>query len=46
MKILIKSVTCLIFLILLGFGISACNTVHGLGEDIEQAGDTIEDAAD
>ena len=27
-------------------GISACNTVEGVGEDIEAAGDAIEDEAD
>jgi entericidin B len=25
---------------------SACNTVHGLGEDIERGGETTQDAAD
>ena len=28
------------------FGLAACNTVEGAGEDIEDAGDAIEDAAD
>ncbi len=28
----------------LGF-LSACNTIHGLGQDIQKAGSTIEDAA-
>ena len=27
-------------------GIGACNTVEGVGEDIEAAGDAIEDEAD
>jgi predicted small secreted protein len=26
--------------------LSACNTIAGVGRDIESAGDTIEDAAD
>lgn len=26
--------------------VSACNTVEGMGQDIERAGDKIEDAAD
>ena len=26
--------------------LTACNTTEGLGEDIEEAGDSIEDAAD
>jgi predicted small secreted protein len=25
--------------------LSACNTIHGLGQDIQKAGSTIEDAA-
>lgn len=28
----------------LGF-LSACNTIHGMGQDIQKAGSTIEDAA-
>jgi len=27
------------------FGIAGCNTVEGVGEDIEAAGDSIEDEA-
>lgn len=27
-------------------GLAGCNTVEGLGEDIESAGDAIEDEAD
>ncbi len=27
------------------FGLSACNTVHGLGQDIEKAGSTISGAS-
>ena len=26
-------------------GLSACNTVRGMGQDIQKAGETIEDAA-
>lgn len=46
MKRILKLGICLTFLALLGTGFSACNTMRGLGEDIEQAGDAIEDAAD
>lgn len=46
MKSLMRLGICLVFMALLGIGFSACNTIHGAGEDIEQAGDTIEDAAD
>lgn len=31
---------------LLGLGLTACNTTQGLGEDVEAAGDAIEDTAD
>jgi len=34
-----------LLLILLGTNI-ACNTVHGVGEDIERAGEKTQDAAD
>jgi predicted small secreted protein len=27
------------------FGVSACNTVHGAGEDIQSAGQAMQDAA-
>lgn len=34
-------------LLLLGLGaLTACNTVEGAGEDIENTGDAIQDAAD
>ncbi len=26
--------------------ISACNTIHGIGEDVESVGDTVQDGAD
>ena len=36
----------LIVAMTLGLGfLSACNTMHGLGQDIQKAGTTIEDAA-
>lgn len=37
-----------LFLILMTCSIvaSGCNTMEGLGQDIEQAGDSIEDAAE
>lgn len=33
-------------IVLLGLSQIACNTVEGVGEDVESAGDAIEDAAD
>lgn len=32
--------------LLLMVGLVACNTIEGVGEDVESAGDTVEDAAD
>lgn len=32
-------------LLTLGLGMSACETVEGAGEDIEHAGETIQDTA-
>lgn len=32
-------------LAVLGMGLSACNTVGGAGQDIEEAGETVQDAA-
>jgi predicted small secreted protein len=34
-----------LMLLLLGVNV-ACNTVHGLGEDVERAGEKTQDAAD
>jgi predicted small secreted protein len=31
--------------LLLGFGLSACNTVEGAGQDIENAGEAMQDTA-
>ena len=35
----------LLFALTFAFGLSACNTMEGAGEDIEQAGDAIGDKA-
>ncbi len=35
----------LLMLILVGTNV-ACNTVHGLGQDVERAGEKTQDAAD
>ncbi len=37
---------CVIGLAVFGLSLTACNTVEGAGEDIQDAGDAIEDAAD
>ncbi len=41
----VKKLFCL-SLILASLSLSACNTVHGAGEDIESAGHHVENAAD
>lgn len=35
----------LCFLVLLAVAVSACNTVHGLGQDIQKGGEIIKDSA-
>ncbi|MCC6598996.1 MAG: entericidin A/B family lipoprotein [Alphaproteobacteria bacterium] len=32
-------------ILLAGFGLSACNTLNGAGQDVENAGESIQDAA-
>jgi predicted small secreted protein len=34
-----------VFVLLALFGLAACNTTKGLGQDVEAAGDAIEDTA-
>ncbi|MCX8145690.1 MAG: entericidin A/B family lipoprotein [Azovibrio sp.] len=31
-----------VFAVLLALGLSACNTVHGIGKDIEKGGEAIQ----
>ena len=33
-------------MVLMGASVSACNTTEGFGEDVESAGEEIEDTAD
>ncbi len=40
-----KTMMTYIMLLCLGFSATACNTVEGLGRDIEAGGDAIEDTA-
>ena len=40
-----KKVTAILFVIASIVTLSACNTVHGLGKDIEKGGQAIERAA-
>ncbi len=43
MKPLLAIVT-VIFTVLFALGLSGCNTVKGLGQDLQKAGDSIEGA--
>lgn len=43
---IIKRFTTVAFGLAMIAGLSACNTVEGVGRDVQSAGDTIEDAAD
>jgi predicted small secreted protein len=36
----------LFLLALAAFALSACNTIHGIGQDVKKAGEKIEDASD
>jgi predicted small secreted protein len=43
------SIRCLSALLLLGtfaFGLTACNTIHGVGQDTQKAGEKIQKEAD
>ncbi len=42
MKTLTKSVMCLLLLIASVTAFSGCRTAHGFGEDMENAGDSIQ----
>tara|TARA_Y100000588_G_scaffold270424_1_gene285966 strand:- start:72 stop:242 length:171 start_codon:yes stop_codon:yes gene_type:complete len=39
------NMTAAVLVLIAAFGLSACNTVDGAGQDIEAAGDGISDAA-
>lgn len=41
-----KRFALLLTLVLSSFFMTACNTVKGAGQDVENAGDAVEDAAD
>ena len=41
-----KTILLLSALVIGSFGLTACNTVEGIGQDIEQAGRNISDAVD
>ena len=35
----------MIIVVALGLALSACNTMHGLGQDVERGGEKVQDAA-
>lgn len=37
--------TAVLLLLLTGFGLSACNTMQGVGRDVQRSGEAIEDTA-
>lgn len=43
---LLRSISIVATMTLLVVGLSACNTIGGMGKDIESAGGAIEEAAD
>jgi len=45
-KKLLKKCAVFLMLALLAGMTFGCNTMHGVGEDVEEAGDAIEDAAE
>ncbi|MDF1482945.1 entericidin A/B family lipoprotein [Extensimonas sp. H3M7-6] len=40
-----KKTTTAVLLVLLGFVLSGCNTIQGMGQDVQKAGNAIERAA-
>ena len=46
MTVFLKRISTVIFSVFLMAGFSGCNTVEGVGRDVESVGDGIEDAAD
>ena len=40
-----KTLIALVFTLVAALGLSACNTMEGIGKDVKKAGSTIEDAA-
>lgn len=40
-----KYLSAILISVLLGLGVTACNTAKGVGQDVQATGETIEDAA-
>jgi predicted small secreted protein len=41
-----SKISLLFMLVVASLALSACNTVNGVGEDLEKAGESIQDSAD
>jgi predicted small secreted protein len=41
-----KKLSAVLFLVSMVLVLSACNTVSGVGKDVQKAGEAVEDAAD
>jgi len=46
MNTIIRKTSVVLLLGAFAFGVSACNTVHGIGKDTEKAGEKIQKEAD
>ena len=46
MLITTRSLPCLALFLSVLFGLAACNTVQGLGKDVEKVGEEIQEGAD
>lgn len=45
MKVWIQRIATLLCVAALGYSLTACNTIKGMGKDIQRGGQAIEDAA-
>lgn len=41
-----KKISALIAVLVMSVGISACNTISGMGKDVERGGEKVQNAAD
>ncbi len=46
MRSFLKNLVIILMLISLNFLMVSCNTMQGMGEDVESAGESIQDSAD
>jgi len=46
MMLLIRKLPCPIIAVFLGMLTTGCNTLEGAGEDVEEAGEAVQDVAD